>query len=101
MKTPKIKSDPETFRQLNERESLDERLVLIVKNLAAEQKNTFLNPAGLARAADYIEAFFLGLGLKTMRQTYEADGVECHNYRGCGEQFSGAGQASLHSGSAL
>lgn len=89
MKTPKIKSDPETFRQLNERESLDERLVLIVKNLAAEQKNTFLNPAGLARAADYIEAFFLGLGLKTMRQTYEADGVECHNIEAVGSSFQG------------
>ena len=89
MKTPKIKSDPETFRQLNVRESLDERLVLIVKNLAAEQKNTFLNPAGLARAADYIEAFFLGLGLKTMRQTYEADGVECHNIEAVGSSFQG------------
>lgn len=89
MKTPKIKSDPETFRQLNERESLDERIVLIVKNLAAEQKNTFLNPAGLARAADYIEAFFLGLGLKTMRQTYEADGVECHNIEAVGSSFQG------------
>jgi len=89
MKTQKIKSDPETFRQLNVRESLDERLVLIVKNLAAEQKNTFLNPAGLARAADYIEAFFLGLGLKTMRQTYEADGVECHNIEAVGSSFQG------------
>jgi Zn-dependent M28 family amino/carboxypeptidase len=89
MKTPKIKSDPETFRQLNERESMDERLVLIVKNLTAEQKNTFLNPAGLARAADYIEAFFLGLGLKTMRQTYEADGVECHNVEAVGSSFQG------------
>jgi len=89
MKTQKIKSDPETFRQLNVRESLDERLVLVVKNLAAEQKNTFLNPAGLARAADYIEAFFLGLGLKTMRQTYEADGVECHNIEAVGSSFQG------------
>ena len=89
MKTQKIKSDPETFRQLNERESLDERLVLIVKHLAAEQKNTFLNPAGLARAADYIEAFFLGMGLKTMRQMYEADGVECHNIEAVGSSFQG------------
>ncbi|MEI8284311.1 MAG: M28 family peptidase [bacterium] len=89
MKTQKIKPDPETFHQLNERESLDERLVLVVKNLAAEQKNTFLNPAGLARAADYIEAFFLGLGLKTMRQMYEADGVECHNIEAVGSSFQG------------
>lgn len=89
MKTKKIKSDSKTFHQLNVRESLDERLVLIVKNLAAEQKNTFLNPPGLARAADYIEAFFLGLGLKTMRQTYEADGVECHNIEAVGSSFQG------------
>ena len=89
MKTQKIESDPETFRQLNERESLDERLVLIVKNLASEQKNTFLNPAGLARAADYIEAFFLGLGLKTTRQSFEADGVECHNIEAVGSNFQG------------
>ena len=89
MKTPKIKSDPETFRQLNERESLNERLMLIVKQLAAEQKNIFLNPAGLARAADYIEAFFLGLGLKTTKQMYEADGVECHNIEAVGSSFQG------------
>jgi hypothetical protein len=85
----KIKSDSDTFHQLNEREALDERLVLIVKNLAAEQKNTFLNPSGLARAADYIEAFFLGLGLKTARQSYEADGVECHNIEAVGSEFAG------------
>jgi hypothetical protein len=84
-----IKTEDDIFEKLDSQNSLEKRLVWIVKNLSAEQKNTFLNPAALTRAAEFIEAFFKRLGLLVSRQTYVADGVECHNIEAVGSQFEG------------
>lgn len=85
-----IKTEDDIFEKLDSQNSMEKRLVRIVKNLSAEQKNTFLNPAGLARAAEFIEAFFEHLGLQVRRQTYLADGVECHNIEAIGAHFAGS-----------
>jgi hypothetical protein len=70
-------------------DDLSSRLFQITRALSLEERNLCNNPAGLARAADFIEEFFTRCGLVVSRQTFRVDGVDCHNIEAVSRDFSG------------
>lgn len=70
-------------------ENLQLRLLQITSALAFEERNLRNNPAGLSRAADFIEEFFSRTGLSVSRQTFRVDGVDCHNLEAVSSDFCG------------
>lgn len=65
------------------------RLFQLTSALSLEERNLRNNPAGLARAADFIEEFFKRCGLVVSRQSFRVDGVDCHNIEAVPADFIG------------
>ena len=70
-----------------EHSDIERRLFQIAEALSAEERNLRNNPAGLVRAADFIEKYFLHIGLKVMRQTFQVDGIDCYNIEAVTHDF--------------
>ena len=71
---------------------LQRRLFQISEALSIEERNLRNNPSGLSRAADFIEEFFLRIGLKVSRQTFQVEGFDCHNIEAVSQDFCGFGE---------
>jgi len=69
--------------------NLETRLRQIVEILSREERNLVNNPAGLTRAADFLESCFEGLGLNVARQTYQVGGLDCQNIEAVAQDFAG------------
>jgi hypothetical protein len=68
---------------------LQRRLFQISEALSLEERNLHNNPAGLSRAADFIEEFFSRSGLSVSRQSFRVDGIDCHNLEAVPCDFCG------------
>jgi hypothetical protein len=68
---------------------LAHRLFQITRALSIEERNILNNPAGLDRAADFIEEFFRRCGLVVSRQSFAVGGVDCHNIEAIHPDFIG------------
>ena len=68
---------------------LQRRLFQISEALSLEERNLRNNPAGLLRAADFIEEFFSRTGLSVSRQTFRVEGIDCHNIEAVPRDFCG------------
>ena len=71
---------------------IERRLFQIAEALSAEERNLLNNPDGLVRAADFIEKYFLRVGLKVTRQTFQVDGIDCYNIEAVTHDFCGLGE---------
>jgi hypothetical protein len=78
-----------TPRNSNSTDDLAGRLFQITSALSLEERNLLNNPAGLARAADFIEEFFTRCGLVVSRQSFAVGGVDCHNIEAVAQDFIG------------
>ena len=70
-------------------DDLAHRLFQITRALSLEERNILNNPAGLDRAADFIEEFFQRCGLIVSRQTFPVGGIDCHNIEAVCPDFLG------------
>lgn len=86
------KQPPATFQTPQIPGSIERRLFQIAEALSIEERNLRNNPSGLSRAADFIEEFFSRTGLKVSRQTFQADGFDCHNIEAVPQDFCGLGE---------
>ena len=69
--------------------NMEIRLRQMVEILSREERNLANNPAGLARAADFLESCFEGLGMNVSRQTYQVGGLDCQNIEAVAQDFVG------------
>ncbi len=83
---------PATFQAPQIPGSIERRLFQIAEALSLEERNLRNNPSGLLRAADFIEEFFSRIGLKVSRQTFQVDGIDCHNIEAVPQEFCGLGE---------
>lgn len=83
---------PATFQAPQIPGSIERRLFQIAEALSLEERNLWNNPSGLSRAADFIEEFFSRAGLKVFRQTFQVDGIDCHNIEAVPQDFCGLGE---------
>lgn len=68
---------------------LTRRLFQITEALSLEERNLHNNPAGLSRAADFIEEFFFRTGFVVTRQSFHVDSFDCHNLEAVPRDFCG------------
>jgi hypothetical protein len=73
-------------------DDLTSRLFQLTHALSLEERNLRNNPAGLARAADFIEKFFKRCGLVVSRQSFPVGGVDCHNIEAVCPDFLGTSE---------
>jgi hypothetical protein len=81
-----------TPRNSNSTDDLVGRLFQITRALSLEERNILNNPAGLDRAADFIEEFFRRCGLVVSRQSFAVGGVDCHNIEAVCPDFVGTSE---------
>ena len=70
-----------------EHSDIERRLFQIAEALSAEERNLLNNPAGLVRAADFIEKYFLHIGLKVTLPDIPSGWYRLLQYRGRDARF--------------